>query len=126
MIRTSSTWCLFIYYLTKLIKLINKNLIYLQKFIFSNFFISKGAINFFRVNLTFTKYITTNISIYHYTKVSIGSLYFDKKLFISKFFRVKSCGVESSDAESTEAESFKVESLLPMPLSIFYTKSLTF
>ena len=45
----------------------------------------------------------------------MGSSYFDKKLFISKFFRV----------ESSEAESFKVESLLPMPLSILYTKSLT-
>ena len=60
-------WLLFIYYLAKLIKLINKNIIYLQKFIFSNFFtviISKGAINFFRINLITIKYITTVASFY--------------------------------------------------------------
>ena len=60
---------------------------YLQKFISCNFFISKGIINFFRINLTFTKYITTG---------------------------VESCG----------AKSCGVESILPMPLSILYTKSL--
>ena len=45
----------------------------------------------------------------------MGSLYFDKKFFISKLFRVK----------SSESESFEAESLLPMSLSILYTKSLT-
>ena len=113
MIRTPSTWCLFIYYLTKLIKLINKNIIY-SKNSFSVIFLLERALLISFVSIL----RLPNISLLQ--KVSMGSSYFDEKLFISKFFMV-----ESSDAESSEAESFKVESLLPMPLSVLYTKSLT-
>ena len=56
--------------------------------------------------------------------------YFLKKL--SKFCGVKSSDsgssdseTESSEAESSEAESSEAESLLPIPLSILFTKSLT-
>ena len=62
----------------------------------------------------------------------MGSLYISKKnfIFIFKFFRVESSGaefskVESSEAEYSEAESSEAESLLPMPLNILSTKSLT-
>ena len=45
----------------------------------------------------------------------MGYSYITKKIFIFKFFGVKSFGVEFSG----------VESLLPMPLIILSTKSLT-
>ena len=55
----------------------------------------------------------------------MGSLYFDKKLFIFKFLGVESCGVESCEVESCGVKSCGTESLLPMPLNILSTKSLT-
>ena len=57
----------------------------------------------------------------------MGSLYINKKIFvfIFKFFRFGSSEAESSEAESSEVESSEAESLLLMPLSILFTKSLT-
>ena len=79
----------------------------MQKFFSGNCFIdiiSKGAINFFRINLITTKYITTVASFY-------GFIF----IFFKKKFMSESPGVESSG----------VESPLPMPLNILSTKSLT-
>ena len=45
--------------------------------------------------------------------------------FLKKRFMFETSESESSENESSENESCGVESLLPMPLSISYTKSLT-